>query len=326
MSLWGTKRPTIHTNAPRHWPAIEPAELAGPAGLLMIGADLASLHKPPASSVAFLRDFLYVDGILRVPIVVEEGAQKTCVFVYTNRDENAAAHFSGVRALLRSREGAAAVYYSQEAITPVKPGDVLQPIDTHFFSKAAGRDASFALWWGTDEAPKLAGSEETVFLDRWFEAMDGYGFLLLTAFLKDLDLVEDKKAVYALPSQPLLQPVTGPGETGMLLYASAGEGFFLAFDEATPVARRRVVLRLLADFAVQFRRAIDAKGPPPAGNEKGLGLAHWRAIRDEALAKEAADGTGVKLHAVTVRDGQPVRNLGATTAQDRAKTSPDTGP
>lgn len=86
MNLWGTKRPTIHTNAPRHWPAIEAAELAGPAGLLMIGADLASLHKPPTSSVAFLRDFLYVDGILRVPIVAEEGAQKTCVFVYTNRD------------------------------------------------------------------------------------------------------------------------------------------------------------------------------------------------------------------------------------------------
>ena len=237
-----------------------------------------------------------------------------------NHDRNAAAHYSGVRALLRTRENAGAVYYGPEGLTPAKAGDVLQPIDTPFFSKAPGpgQDAAFALWWATEGAPSLADSEERSSIDRWFEAIDGYGFLLLTAFLKDLDLVEDKQGAYALPSQPLLQPLVGPGDTRMLLHASEREGFFLAFDESTPASRRRVLLRLLADFAVQYRRAIEARKLAPRESEKGLGLGCWRAMRDAALAKEAAGGTGLKLHSVTVQGGQPARRPNATTAEDRA--------
>src|SRR5262245_36173005 len=107
MAFWNKSKPenkpALHTNAPRHWPAMDSPLLSGPAGLIMIGAQLATaLHKPPQASVAFMRDFLYDDGILRVPIVIEEGGQKTCVFVYTADDENAAAHYSGVRSLLRT--------------------------------------------------------------------------------------------------------------------------------------------------------------------------------------------------------------------------------
>jgi hypothetical protein len=321
MAFWSTKKPTTHTNAPRHWPDIQLDQFDNPGvNLVLVGAQLASIGKPRASRVAFLRDFLYEDGILRVPIVVEEGEQKTCVFVYSNRDANAAAHFSGVRTLLRSRENAGAVYYGPKALTPATAGDVLQPIDTPFFSKAPGpeQDAAFALWWATEDVPTLAGSDERSLIDRWFEAIDGYGFLLLTAFLKDLDLVKDKRGAYALPPQPLLQPLMGPGETRMLLHASESEGLFFAFDESTPASRRRVLLRLLADFAVLYRRAIEAKGLAPQENEKGPGLGCWRAIRDAALAKEAGGGTGLKLHAVRFQGGQPTRSPNATTAEDRA--------
>jgi hypothetical protein len=60
----------------------------------------------------------------------------------------------GVRALLRSRENATAVYYGPQALAPTKPGGVLQPIDTPLFSKReAPRDAAFALWWATPDDP-----------------------------------------------------------------------------------------------------------------------------------------------------------------------------
>lgn len=318
MALW-SKKPATHTNAPRHWPKIELDQFENPGlNLIMIGGQLASLLQPPKVTLAFLRDFLYEDGILRVPIVVEENGVKTCVFSYSKHDKDAAAHYSGVRSLLRSREQATAVYYGPEALAPTKPGLVLQPIDTPLFSKEDGsKDGEFALWWATPEAPRFAGSEERAFLDRWFESLDGYGFLILTAFLRDLELADGKDSIYALPSQPLLQPLTGPGDTRMLLHASDREGLFLAFDEATPPSRRRLLLKLLADFAVQYRRAIDARGLAPRAEEKGPGLASWVAIRDAALAKEERGETGLKLHAVAVRDGQPQRDPNATGDRDR---------
>jgi hypothetical protein len=318
MALW-SKKPATHTNAPRHWPKIELDQFENQGiNLIMIGGQLASLVQPPKVTLAFMRDFLYDDGILRVPIVVEEKGVKTCVFTYSKNDPDAAAHYSGVRALVRAREQAGAVYYGPEALTPTKPAVVLQPIDTPFFSKdEEQKDADFALWWATEEAPRFTGSEERVFLDRWFESLDGYGFLILTAFLRDLDLAEGKDSIYALPAQPLLQPLTGPGDTRMLLHASDREGLFLAFDEATAPSRRRLLLKLLADFAVQYRRAIEARGLAPRAEEKGPGLAAWRAIRDAAFAKEERGETGLKLHAVTVRDGQPHRDPSASGARDR---------
>jgi hypothetical protein len=319
MSFWSSK-PTTHTNAPRHWPAIELSQFENPGlNLLMIGAQLAALIQPPKGTLAFLRDYLYEDGILRVPILVEEGGTKTAVFCYSSKDAGAAAHYSGVRSLLRAREGTNAVYYAAEAPAPTKPAAVLQAIDTPFFSAdEKATDADFALWWTSDEAPRFADSQEREWLDRWFESLDGYGFLLLTAFLKDLELVEGKDGVYGLPVQPLLQPLIGPGETRMLLYASAAEGLFLAFDELTPPCRRRVLLRLLADFAVQYRKAIEARRVPPRAEEKGPGLAAWRAMRDAALAKEKSGEAGLKLCTVALRDGQTHRDPSASGSAERA--------
>ena len=172
MPFWSGK-PTTHTNAPRHWPAIELGQFdnAG-VNLIIVGGQLAALAKRPGTSMALMRDFVYEDGILRVPIVVEEGGQKTCVFVYSNRDKNAAAHYSGVRALLRTRENALAVYYGPEALAPATAGAVLQPIDTPSSrrrlrratprSRSGGRPRSPRVWPG----PKRC-SRSTDGSSRW---------------------------------------------------------------------------------------------------------------------------------------------------------------
>lgn len=317
MALWGKKAPGVHTNAPRHWPKVELRQFDVPAlNVLEAAVRLKSL---PSASLAMVRDFVYEDGILRVPLVVEEAGEKTCVFFY-GPEPGAAAHYSGARSLLRARENAKAVYYGPEALVPTKAGEVLQQIDTPLFSIPASppEDASYALWWSTSDAPSFGGSEEQAALDRWFEALDGYGFLLLTAFLKDLDLVENKEGLYALPEQPLLQPLTGPGGTAMLLHASAEDGLFLAFDESTPAERRRVLLHLLARFAAGYRAAIEARGLAPREEEGHSGVARWREIRDAALEKERSGASGLRVHGVSVRGGQPSRSPHASSAAERA--------
>jgi hypothetical protein len=330
MAFWNRSKTQVkapaetHTNAPRHWPAVQMVDVDDRAmTVLAIGGQLASLHAPPASKMAFMQHFVYEDGIVEVPILVEENGAKTCIFVYPGRDQNAAAHYSGVRSLLKNRESISAVYYSATALTPTKAGDILEPIDTPMFSKADGDSGEFALWWATPEDPVFSQSPDRALLDRWFDRMNGYGYLLFTAFVNDVELVEEaqKRDLYAMPAQPFTQLLTAPGGTSVLLHASAPEGLFLAFDQSTTSARtRHVLLTLLADFATKFREAIDAKKIPAREDENGLRI--WTAIRDEAIAKEAAGGTGLTLHAVSLRDGQAMRSPHARTESERASAPP----
>ena len=307
----------VHSNAPRHWPAVELGLFNDQnVSLLMIGSQLAA---QPNVKLAFLRDFVYEDGVLRVPLVVEENGVRTCVFVYTTNDTGAAAHYSGARALLKARENVAAVYYGPEALMPVKPADALAPIDTPLFSKGSEPNGEFALWWATPEDPLFSQSPDRALLDRWFETMNGYGYLLFSAFVNDLELVEpkEKRDLYGLPKQPFTQALKAPGDAAVLLHASAPEGLFLAFDQnQTPVATRRVLLTLLANFATKYREAIESKHIPPREDERGVTA--WATIRDGAIAKEAAGGTGLRLHTISVRDGDVLRSPCAQTEAERA--------
>ncbi len=321
MALWSREKEQkrTHTNAPQHWPVVTLEQFDNAAiNVLVIGAQLAEFTKPRDGKIAFMRDFLYEDGILQVPLVVEEDDARTCVFVYSDGDKDAAAHFSGVRALLRSRENATAVYYGPQALAPTKSAEVLRPIDTPLFSRREQpQNARFALWWATPEDPLFSQSRDRELLDRWFDALNGYFFLVFSAFVNDLDLVQQKQKVHALPGQPFLEALRAPGDLEVLLHASAPEGVFLAFDQdRTSAASRHLLLGLLADFAVKYRAAIEANKVPPRAEEQGL--AAWRAVRDEALAKEAAGGTDVALHTISIRDGQPCRHPGARTSEERA--------
>ena len=149
--------------------------------------------------MAFLREFVYDDGILPVPLVIEEAGKKTGIFLYGGDHPDPAGHYMGVRAMLRTRENMNAVYYGPISLAPAKPATVLEPLDTPFFRKPneSPANASYSLWWSTPEDPTFTNSEDRSLLDRWFTALDGYGWLLFTTFLRDLELVElkDKKGV-----------------------------------------------------------------------------------------------------------------------------------
>lgn len=318
MAFWNRK-PETHSNAPSHWPKVELGQFDNAAlNLLTIGGALSPMLNPPKVSMAFMESFVYEDGILQAPLVITEDGHKTCVFVYGKQDRDAAAQYSAMRAILKARESAAAVYYGPEALTPVQPAKVLKPIDTPMFSKAEkpSDNARYSLWWATPDDPSFSASEDRALLDRWFEAIDGYGYLLFSAFVNDLDLVDPKQPAYGLPSQAFLQALSGPGSTDVMLYASEEDGFFLAFDEGTTSAkRRRIMLRLLTDFVGPYRAEIVKHKIPARTQERGL--ATWQRVRDEALAKESRGETGIGLHSVIVTNGQPVRSPHATSDRER---------
>ena len=315
-----------YTNAPRHWPTVTLEPTPNPAvAVLLVAAALKKGLEASGPALAFLRTYVYEDGILEVPLVIREGDTTTCVFIYATPGRNAPAHFSGARAILKAREQVNVVFFALEPVTPVPPAPVLQPIDTPMFSRLqqAPADARYALWWATPEDPSFTTSGDRALIDQWFEGLDGYGYLLFSSFARLLGLTEPAKdgtpTIVRMPEQPFLLAVEGPGAASLLLNASTPEGLFLAFDTATVTARqRRTLLTLLARLATSFRANAGKHAAPRDDGE--LGLSAWRAIRDEALEREAAGQTGLTVHGVEVSGGQPLRTPNARTAEEQAAT------
>jgi hypothetical protein len=183
-------------------------------------------------------------------------------------------------------------------------------------------DARYSLWWATPEDPVFSTSPDRELIDRWFETLNGYGYLLLSSFVRLLELMpnskKDELQIVRQPDQPFLLELVGPADTPVMLHASAPMGFFLAFDEER-VSRttRHTFLRLLADFATSYRTQIDKQRIAADPSEQGLAV--WQGIREEALAKEAAGATNLTLHGIAVAGGQTIRAPHARSAGDRAQ-------
>jgi len=331
MAHSGETASHVSTNAPRHWPRVtlatwvrDNAVANAAANRLFVAAALS--EGLGASAVkAFHRTLVYEDGIVELPIVVESGGERCAVFTYAVADAAAAAHYSGVRALLRQREGMAAYYYASGPLAPATPASPLQPLDTPHFSRP-GKErgpAAYALWWATPDDPRLAASPALPHLDRLFEGLDGVASYLFSAFVHDLRLegaaASGPRRLYALPAAPLMLPLDGPGELRAYLSASDAEGLWLACNvEATSAPRRNVFLALQAGLATRVRSACAAQGVSPRAEEKGRAVEWWRRTRAEALRIEAEGGQEVRVGSIIESRNARYRLAGATVAADRA--------
>jgi hypothetical protein len=319
MGLWNSNANTppapsapsparTFTNAPRHWPAVSFAATKPGADqfFTIVGALSEPLQKLGAR-VHVMRTYIYDDGLLEVPLVVEENGATTCVLYYPNAGPDAAAHYTSVRQLLKTREGAAAVFYSPEPIGQAPPRPVLGALDPRQFTKPSEppSDARYALWWPTPEDPSFTTSEDRVLIDRWFEALHGYAHVLLSTFVNELHLVEPtdgRPQLVGLPEDAFSLQLLGHGGVPLALRASVAEGVVLSFDTAAVSAtQRRTYLYLLVQLAEGCRaRAITERRRADADD---LSLATWHAVRDEALEAEAAGQRAEDLYVVAIADG-----------------------
>ena len=204
MAFWNKEKPRAHTNAPKHWPAVQLDQFDNPGiNLLLIGGELAQLSAPPRSTIAFMRDFLYEDGILQVPIVVEENGVKTGVFVYSNHDKDAAAQYLG-----RTRASQVAREHRRRVLRPgaARPDNAGRRPAGHrhidvLEMRAGTAGGELRALVGDTQDYLFSRSEDRALLDRWFEAVEGYGYVIFTGFVTDLDLEQEKKdKVFSLPS------------------------------------------------------------------------------------------------------------------------------
>jgi hypothetical protein len=333
MGLFGKKVRRLATNAPHSWPAVDVdlwSEENPAVNYLAVGAALA--RQGPDLKLEFYRRLLYDDGVITIPLVVQEGDQRTAVFVYARADAESAALYSGTRALLRQRESLNTVYYAPDPITPARPTSPLQTLDTGDFSVPENPPdaAEYAVWWATPDDPLLARSPALAHLDRWFAALDGYTPFVFSAFVSALDLSgkekddddedddDDEPQLYALPSQPLIAPVVAPGELAVSLHASEGEGLWFACGtQRTPPAKRNALLKQLADLAEELRKTLEGAHAPASRDDASLGF--WKEVRAGALQKE--EQAGAEMHVLTITPTGRIPS--ATTAEERARVVSD---
>lgn len=322
MGLFGTKAAT-HTNAPRHWPAVSVKKWDREnmwQNLTQVAETLVNgLRSSPAPVFSLRKHLLFEDGIVEIPMMVEESGQTYAIYAFATVDDESTGLYSACRTLLRQRANIQAVYYASEALRPARPTTCLQALDSPHFKalEEARPDAEYATWWPTAEEPSLADSPALGYLDRWFAATDGYGSFVFTAWAHDLELVAEDAKLVALPAQNTLIDMKGPGDLDMYLLAAQESGMTFAFDIATtPVKDRNILLKLAAEFAEGFREAAVARGIPAVEQETGVALDFWKASRERALSIESAGGA---LQIGHVLETGPVRTsaIGASDENDR---------
>ncbi len=317
------------TNAPRTWPVVEVdqwlPEMPFYAQLAVVTRLIETFGKRPDAQIALAHTRLYEDGVLRVPILIEEAGQRTAVFVYSEASPQTAAHYSAVRTLLRQREGTAAVYYAPAPLTPTAGGMALERLDTPHFSRP-GKDrpaAEYALWWPTPDEPRLCGAQALAHLEAWFESLAGIHHLLFSSFVKTLELEEEDSesdSLYALPAQALMLPLDGPGDLKLYIHASRADGLWLAFDvRQTSAADRNRLLGLLAGMARALRGMVDAPGRSGLLADRAEAVERWRRTRTEALEAEAAGKAGVQVGCILEIGEARICWPGASSADQRAE-------
>jgi hypothetical protein len=330
MALFKKTPAHVSTNAPPHWPRLTADKWsidAPEVNYLVLGAELLRAGEASGTDldITYYKGLLYEDGIVTLPLVVEEKGQQTAVFAYGAANANASAHYSGMRALLRQREQINACYYAIGALSPTKSSNVIERLDTpHFHPTEQERpDAEYALWWPTPEDPRLADSPALSYLDRWFETLDGYDWLLFTSFVKTLELVEfEEDQLFALPEQAMMEQVDGPGDLKLYLHASKGEGLWTAFHiKDTSASDRNLLLKHLADLGAGHRKLIEEKDADGLAADKGRALGFWRTARDEALRKEANGESDLRVGYIVESGSARWRAPGASSAAERKEAS-----
>jgi hypothetical protein len=334
MGLFGKKEPPrAHTNAPREWPAVAPKAWTGNTGLdsiMVFGELVPGLTAAGGRVLGMLERRLFEEGLLTIPLLVEVAGQRYAVFIYPEADEEAAAHYSAARSLLRQREQTTAVYYAPGPILPARPASVLEPLSPgHFVRAEENRPAAeYALFWPSPEDPSLAASPDLPLLDRWFELLDGRFYLYLTMLAHELELLDeagDEPRLVALPAQPLALGLDGPGGIGLVLHASEKDGLYFACDTRTPAASRHLLLKHLVRSAGLLRSAADQRKAPVRAEERAIPAA-WRARRDDFLRQEKEGTAGLRLGLVSEQGAARVIAPGATSAESRAAATPGAQP
>jgi hypothetical protein len=327
-----TAAPCAFTNAPRDWPAATHS-WTGNVGLdsfMITGALVAGVTSRGGRVLGLLQHRLYDEGVLTVPALVEVDGRRYGVFVYPRADAEASAHYSAVRALMRAREQAIAVYYADRPIQPTAPSRAFEPLSPEHFSQAPDdrAEAEYALFWPSEDDPRLADSPALGYLDRWFEALDGRCYVLLTLLVQALDIGdgddEGQPAAYSLSVQPMMVGVSGPGDIELILHASQSQGLWFAFDTRTPAARRNLLLKHLAEAAELLRAATEQKGLPARDDER-LVRAGWRQRRNEYLRREAEGTPGLRLGLVAEHGSARLSAAGATSQAERDAVGSEVG-
>lgn len=301
MGLFSRAIP-LSSNAPRHWPSVEVQMLDPVDRAQRVKAVLVSLLEGfqakglPVQPLRALQFRMFPEGIIEIPLELEEGGKKFALFIYPESNPESAAEYAAVRQILRDRAGVTAIYYCPAAIQPAKPA-VLNPIESRLVWSLGEDDAApegdCALWWATEEQPRFSESPARASITTAYKAFDRIEPWLFMALVTDLSLMERApEGPVRLPQEPLIHPVQGPDGRSILLCASEEKGISFAFPiDSTPITYRDLFLKHYAAYCEALASGLSPKARVPLVESDETPLGWWE-FMTSVVEKQEAEGVG----------------------------------
>jgi hypothetical protein len=313
------------SNAPLHWPPLctQPLPFPDPktvaeasVNTLAFAANLGrAFDAVPGSCklAAVAQSRLLPDGILEVPIEVEDGASRRAVFAYPSVNEESSAHFAAVAAILRSRGEPEPVYFAPSTLPPAEPSLELPPLEpAHLSRLQKAPPGRYAMWWLAPDHPVFDRSPTIGHLRAWYEALEGIYSYAMAIFAKQLDMVDGEAAAaarIALPENDFCAAAKGPENRTVLVSFSREKGIQFKFDaESCPPGYRDVFWKLFVEFARHLREQVSRHGLPLDPPDPAYDRPGWLRLVEKSVALSREQGGGeTQLVGVTIMEesGRP---------------------
>ncbi|UCH89068.1 MAG: hypothetical protein JSV49_12690 [Thermoplasmata archaeon] len=276
---------SLYTNAPTHWPVVmtDPLIPEGiPGGDSMNVANFGTAMKSAfeaancgCSLAAMLRPILTPDGVLEIPIIVNDSSKLIPVFLYSNSTEVSASLYYGSAAVLRYRGFNEPVYYAPAPLPQVAPGNPLRPFSVELLSRHQGQlpKGNYAILWADENNPNILTTKCLKDIHRVNQALAGIESYVLASIFRVLQLVDSNVQRMKLPQKTMTIPIIGPEDQKFILSVSEEKGIRFHFNsEITGAEYRDSFWSVFAAYAeawkndaIRQQMELDyTKGTPPS--------------------------------------------------------------
>jgi hypothetical protein len=278
----------LATNAPRDWPKIPPipwSQFPAFNGLQLFWAlDEAFANTPlsvPDMSVQVLID----EGVLVIPILVEEPRGKGGAVHYVRATEEESAHYNGFRAALKKQGYIGCVYFAPAPLPATNrvsdptvglSPDILRPLEEI-------PHGQYAIWWRDAADPDFAKSPLAQAVAQVFNWTDGL----------EVPLVEElgnRAKVRGNLEGRFVCVLEGPEDVPVLVTHSEKEGLAFRFRIGTP---KQYCIRFLRAYLRYARQRLQRTGPGVTGN-------NWLKNFSEAISGQGADAENIVIGGVNI--------------------------
>lgn len=268
--------------------------------ITFVGSIKDSFQKAGIQLLEVAATRLTAEGVVYVPLRVQDRNGQFDVFLYPGATAQDAAHYAAVELLARQTKGFKPLYYAPKPLPTLSaPISVKVARQDDWFLETVKGDfpkGQYAMWWPTGQE-NFSTSITMHTLNRIYEGMNGIESYIGASIAKAIGLLEDKNVVrIRLPTNFTYQHACGPEGTPMVVSMSQEKGIRFHFHaKQTSPEYRDLFLKHVAGLVDFWRSQAEERDFDKDEREGEQPIEWWKTTQLVIQNNESQQGSVTQL-------------------------------